>query len=100
MEERNDSTYGLFDKLRAAASKAAEGFKRLSKSIKSLTASPDPEAVEAMRKLPIPSIIKQQLPRTYFTKRHTKARVRDFREAAARLTPEQQAVCKAKGWIQ
>ena len=90
--DSNDSTPGLFDKLRAAASKAAEGFKRLSKAMKGLTGA------EAMRRLPIASI-KAQLPRTYFTKKHTLARVKSFREAVARLMPEEQAVCRAKGWI-
>lgn len=100
--EQREANSGMFAKLRAAATKAARGFSRLKTSIRGLTQrtqGADSLNAEELRKLPVPAIIKAQLPASYFTKKHTRGRVREFRAAVARLTPEQRDVCRAKGWI-
>lgn len=78
--------------------KAARGLARLQTSIRRLTRREQTPNWDELRKLPVAAIVKAQLPSTWFTKRHTLGRVREFQRAFAKLTPEQRAICYAKGW--
>lgn len=98
MNEPN-SNPGLFAKLRAGAVKAARGLSRLKTSIRGLTTRNQTPNADELRKLPVLAIIKAQLPASFFTKKHTKGRVKEFRRALARLTPEQREMARAQGWV-
>jgi len=46
-----------------------------------------------------PKYVRSRLPNSWFTKRHTRGRMREMRFAYNDLTPAQQSVVRAKGWF-
>lgn len=85
-----------FDKLRRAATRAADSFRRLGTAMQRLKPKDDIDAFNPNSA--DPEVVKALIPRSHFTKRGPGVRA-SAAEAFRRMTSEQRATARRMGWL-
>ena len=86
-----------FEKMRRAATRAVDSFKRLGAAMQQLKPKDDLDAFNPNS--PDPLVVKALIPRSHFTKKGPGVRA-SARAAFARMTSEQRATARRMGWLQ
>jgi len=85
-----------FDKMRRAATRAVDSFKRLGAAMQRLKPQDDIDAFNPNSA--DPDVVKALIPRSHFTKRGPGVRA-SAADAFSRMTSEQRATARRMGWL-